>query len=254
MELTNNLKKTIRSLSETKYRRRYNLFKAEGTKCVEDTLGSFTLYALVATQQWLETHPQIKIDADRLCITTQRNIDSISSLSTPPQVIAVYNIPDQITDFGFLKHSLTIALDGVQDPGNLGTIIRTADWFGIKNIICSHSTIDVYNPKVVQSTMGGIARVNVCYTDLEKTLTDLNGEIQIYATMLNGENIFDCELSSRGVILMGNEGNGVSERIARLANRQLLIPSYPSGQSTADSLNVAIATAITLAEFRRREF
>lgn len=143
-------------------------------------------------------------------------------------------------------------LDGVQDPGNLGTIIRIADWFGIENVICSADTADAYNPKVVQATMGSIARVNVTYMNLSVLFDSLPKDFPIYGTLLEGDNIYNQKLTEVGLIVMGNEGKGISPAIRNLVNRALRIPNYPEGRATADSLNVAIATAIVCAEFRRR--
>jgi TrmH family RNA methyltransferase len=148
--------------------------------------------------------------------------------------------------------SLSIALDGVQDPGNLGTIIRIADWFGISDIICSEDTVDAWNPKVVQATMGSIARVNIIYTNLPSFLDSLPTDFPVYGTLLDGENIYTQQLTKEGLIVMGNEGNGISTEIRPLVGRRLFIPSYHPAD-TAESLNVAIATAITCAEFRRRQ-
>ena len=149
--------------------------------------------------------------------------------------------------------SLAIALDGVQDPGNLGTIIRIADWFGVSQIYCSRDTADVYNPKVIQATMGSIARVEVSYTELNKLIDSLPDEYPLYGTLLDGNNIYEEPLSEGGLIIMGNEGNGISSKIRAKINHRLLIPNYPEGHETADSLNVAIATAIVCNEFRRRK-
>ena len=148
--------------------------------------------------------------------------------------------------------TLYLALDGVQDPGNLGTIIRIADWFGITDIFCSNETADIYNPKVVQATMGSIARVKLHYTDLKKLIGSLPPDYPIYGTLLDGTDIYKENLSAKGIIVMGNEGNGISPEIRKVINRKLLIPNYPIGRETAESLNVAIATAVTCAEFRRR--
>ena len=150
------------------------------------------------------------------------------------------------------KQKLTIALDGVQDPGNLGTIIRIADWFGISDIICSHDTVDAFSPKVVQATMGSIARVHIHYADLENLIKALPDNYPVYGTFLDGSDLYDKQLSAGGIIVMGNEGKGISQPVRALVNQRLLIPNYPKGRKTADSLNVAIATAITCAEFRRR--
>ncbi len=147
---------------------------------------------------------------------------------------------------------LNLALDGVQDPGNLGTIIRIADWFGIENIYCSPETADVYNPKVVQATMGSIARVKVLYGDLMALFASLPADVPVYGTLLDGEDIYAQQLDNRGFIVMGNEGKGISPELTQRVNRRLLIPNFPPERPTADSLNVAIATAITCSEFRRQ--
>ena len=149
-------------------------------------------------------------------------------------------------------NQLNLALDGVQDPGNLGTIIRIADWFGIEHIYCSQDTADVYNPKVVQATMGSIARVKVEYGDLNALIGSLPADVPVYGTLLDGDNIYEEKLENRGFIIMGNEGKGITKEMAQKVNHRLLIPNYPVGRATADSLNVAIATAITCAEFRRQ--
>jgi TrmH family RNA methyltransferase len=147
---------------------------------------------------------------------------------------------------------LCLALDNVQDPGNLGTIIRIADWFGIKNIFCSIGTADAYNPKTVQATMGAIGRVRVHYLDLPRYIASLNGKAPIYGTFLDGENIYKKELRNKGIIIMGNEGNGISNECSALVNERLFIPNYPAGCETSESLNVSVATAIICSEFRRR--
>lgn len=150
------------------------------------------------------------------------------------------------------RHSLCLALDDVQDPGNLGTIIRLADWFGIEDIICSQNTVDVYNPKTVQATMGGIARVRVHYTSLPDFIRSQGKEIPVFGTFLDGQNMYEQPLSANGLIVMGNEGNGIGKEVEALINRKLYIPNYPQGQETSESLNVAIATAVICAEFRRQ--
>jgi TrmH family RNA methyltransferase len=150
-----------------------------------------------------------------------------------------------------VERSLCLALDDVQDPGNLGTIIRIADWFGIEDIFCSRGTVDVYNPKVVQATMGAIARVRVHYVDLPEFIASM-GSTPVYGTFLDGKDMYGCQLSGNGLIVMGNEGNGISGEIERMVNNKLYIPNYPAERATSESLNVAVATAIVCAEFRRR--
>lgn len=243
MELTNNMRKTYASLSTTKGRKETGLFMAQGTKCVLDTLGHFKLEALLATHQWIEEHPQ----AGAMQVSAS-DLKRISTLNTPPPVIAIYHIPEsvELPDFA---NELVVALDCVQDPGNLGTIMRVCDWMGVRHILASPDTADVWNPKVVQASMGAISRVKVLYAPLTEVLMD--AKVPIYGTFLNGENIYDANLSRSGVVIMGNEGNGISAEVADLVTNRLTIPSYPPGEPTSESLNVAIATAITLSEFRR---
>ena len=184
----------------------------------------------------------------------------VSFLQHPQQVMALFPLPEGSENTDILKRkvfslsasNLFLALDGVQDPGNLGTIIRIADWFGISTLFCSHDTADAYNPKVVQATMGSIARVKVIYTNLLALFEQLPEGMPVYGTFLDGKNIYQQPLTPNGIIVMGNEGKGISKEVAAHINHHLLIPSYPAGRVTADSLNVAIATAITCAEFRRK--
>ena len=171
-------------------------------------------------------------------------------LQHPQQVLGVFPFFQTGNDTIDVS-ALTLMLDGVQDPGNLGTIIRIADWFGINDIFCSHETADLYNPKVVQATMGSITRVRLHYVSLVSVLKQLPENYPIYGTLLEGNNIYDGQLSTNGLIIMGNEGNGISTEIRQLVSHPLRIPNYPPDAATAESLNVAIATAITCAEFRR---
>lgn len=235
-----------------KFRTREGVFVAEGPKVVEDLMEVMRPRRLIATNEWINNKQTDGIEID---IVTEEELARLSFLQHPQQVLAVFPIlsNNQSEDYTKeLKGKLTLALDSVQDPGNLGTIIRIADWFGIETIICSHETADVYNPKVVQATMGSIARVKVIYTDLQKTLKHLSESLPIYGTFLNGDNIYKSNLSNDGVIVMGNEGRGISKEVAKVITNRILIPNYPEGRKCADSLNVAIATAITCAEFRKR--
>lgn len=235
-----------------KFRTREGVFVAEGPKVVEDLMEVMRPKRLIATNEWINNKQTGGIEID---IVTEEELARLSFLQHPQQVLAVFSIlsNNQSEDYTKeLKGKLTLALDSVQDPGNLGTIIRIADWFGIETIICSHETADVYNPKVVQATMGSIARVKVIYTDLQKTLKHLSESLPIYGTFLNGDNIYKSNLSNDGVIVMGNEGRGISKEVAKVITNRILIPNYPEGRKCADSLNVAIATAITCAEFRKR--
>lgn len=250
VELTNRLRKLVSSLDDARVRREERMFVAEGTKCVLDTLHHFNVRFLFATQAWLDRH-HAGIKGFDVTVVKRADMERMSHLSTPPDVLAVYDIPD--SDIAALdsRGKLVLALDRVQDPGNLGTIMRIADWFGIRDIVCSRDTVDLYNPKVVQATMGAIARVKVYYTDLPEWLGCCG--LPVYGTFLHGENIYKATLGSEGVIVMGNEGKGISEEVERKVTCRLTIPSYPVGEATSESLNVGMATAVTVAEFRRRQ-
>lgn len=247
-ELTNSLRKTFASLSSTKYRRELSLFMAQGTKCVLDTIDFFDVETILATSQWLNSHDSV-IDSCDITIVRRQDIERITTLSTPPEVIAIYHIPkEECPEVG---GRLSLALDGVQDPGNLGTIIRVADWMGVNGIIASADTVDVWSPKVIQATMGAISRVKVYYCSLSEFF-DKHDELPIFGTFLDGENIYDTLLTDCGIVVMGNEGKGISQEIARRVDRRLTIPSFPPDRRTSESLNVAVATSIVLSEFRRR--
>ncbi len=250
--LSKNNIKLIRSLELKKNRRREGLFVAEGPKVVGDLLSAgFTARALFGTSQYAAPSTVAPI----LSVITDDELRRISFLQHPQQVLALFEIPDQLSiihsQLSIVNSQLSLALDGVQDPGNVGTIIRIADWFGIDTIYCSPDTADVYAPKVVQATMGSLAHVRVIYTDLPTLLS--HADCPVYGTLLDGEDIYTQELSSHGIIVMGNEGNGISDAVRSLVTHRLLIPNYHRDGRTAESLNVAIATAITCAEFRRRQ-
>lgn len=247
--LSKNTIKFIKSLEKKKNRVESGCFLVEGNKLVNDILPFFECSLLVAKPAWLATQGDIR--AQELIVVTDNEIERASLLKTPQDVMAVLKMPDHSLDRMEVENSLSIVLDGIQDPGNMGTIIRLADWFGVKNVICSPDTVDCYNPKTVQASMGALARVKVFYSSLEEFLSGL--AMPVYGTFLDGENIYGQELSDRGLIVMGNEGNGISENIERLINQRLYIPNYPPGSESAESLNVAVATAIVCAEFRRRQ-
>ena len=240
--LSKNQIKWVRCLQQKKQRDAEGVFVAEGHKCVEELRGAFELVLLVTPDN-----------------ATEVEIAQMSNLRTPQGVIGVFrkrpiaSSPD--SPIASLPQGLVLALDGVQDPGNLGTIIRTCDWFGIHDIYCSKDTADCYNPKVVQATMGALARVRVHYIDLAPWLAELSkANIPIYGTLLEGGNMYqDGAIAdkNKGVIIMGNEGNGISPYIRERITHPIRIPSYPENAETSESLNVGIATAIVLAEFRR---
>ena len=224
--------KLVRSLQHKKFRDELGLFVAEGDKCIEELRKGFELVNLYRAGE----------------NATATEIEQMSGLRTPQGSIAVFRKQIINHKSEIINGELLLALDGIQDPGNLGTIIRTCDWFGVKQIICSPDTADCYNPKVVQATMGALARVNVTYTDLPAFLAD---KPNIFGTLLEGENLYANPLNKEGIIVMGNEGNGISSEVRKIITHPIRIPSYPEGAETSESLNVAIATAIVLAEFRR---
>ena len=246
--ISKNKIKYIRSLELKKNRNKEGKFVAEGFKVVDDLLALQPADLIVATQEWL--HGKHFAAQTEVVEVTEEELKKVSFLQHPQQVLAVFK---QATsgDYSINTNELNLALDGVQDPGNLGTIIRIADWFGITHIYCSQDTADVYNPKVVQATMGSIARVKVEYGDLLGLVESLPNDVPVYGTLLDGDNIYQQTLENRGLIVMGNEGKGISPALAKKVNHKLLIPNFPEGRATADSLNVAIATAITCSEFRR---
>ena len=253
MALSKNKIKYFNSLSLKKNRDNEQVFIAEGVKLVGDLLPYFRVKYIVATREWLVCN---RVEANEIIeVDGLDEMKKITLLSTPTPVFVVFDRPQYNFDIDVLLNNkeLILALDAVQDPGNLGTIIRIADWFGIKNILCSQGTVDVYNTKTIQSTMGALARVKVHYVDLLDVIDVLREKgFPVYGTFLDGDSIYNTELTNYGVIVMGNEGNGVSADVAKLTSRKLLIPSYPANEATSESLNVAVATAIVCSEFRRR--
>ncbi|MBD5234321.1 MAG: RNA methyltransferase [Bacteroidales bacterium] len=246
-QLTNRLRKEFASLDDAKGRRRAGIFPAEGTKCVLELLAAFTPRYIFSTAEWKE---QYASEIGEYEVITLKNCElkELSRLSATPPVIAFFELPEAapVPSKKYFEENLVLALDRVQDPGNLGTILRTADWMGVHTVLASHDTVDAFNPKVVQATMGALARVNIVYTSLPEVLGGV--DTPVYGTFLDGTNIYSSPLTASGVIVMGNEGSGISAEVAACVTRRLLIPPYPGG--TVESLNVAVATAITLALFR----
>lgn len=247
--LSKNKIKYIHSLDLKKNRKEERAFVAEGHKLVGDLLGHFSCRLLVATRSWLEKNP--KINADEIIEVTQEELTKASLQKAPQEVLAIFEQPVYTMQPEIVSESLCLALDDIQDPGNLGTIIRLADWFGIEHIFCSQGTVDVYNPKTIQATMGALARVKLHYCNLPSMIAEL-GNVPVYGTFLDGDNMYEKKLTNYGLIVMGNEGNGVSQEVAELVNERLYIPNYPLQRETSESLNVAVATAVVCAEFRRR--
>lgn len=237
----------VRSLADKRVRDQERLFVAEGSKLTEEILASgFAVRRIYTTRHDLK--------GKNIEVVGQHEMERISQLKTANDTLAVVEQPRHKLSVNELRGKLTIALDGVQNPGNLGTIIRLADWFGVEDIICSRDTADCFNPKVIQATMGAILRVRVHYTDnLPALLSDAHSEgLNIYGTLLDGGNIYDESLDASGIIVMGNEGRGITEETRKTLTHRLLIPPYPADAPTSESLNVAMATGIILAEFRRQ--
>jgi len=239
--LSKNQIKLITSLQQKKYRKQEQLFFAEGIKVVQELLHSnFELQELFTTKQDF-----LSVSKDKLHAISEAELKKISALATSNSCLAVFKIPKAKE----MKESgLILALDDVRDPGNLGTIIRLCDWFGIEMLFCSEETVDIYNPKVVQATMGSISRVNVVYGDLENFL--VKTKLTVFGTFMDGKNIYQESLPNDGIIVMGNEANGISEAVEKLVTDRIAIPRFGDLQIT-ESLNVATATAIILSEFKR---
>ena len=233
--------KLITSLQQKKFRQVHQLFIAEGVKVIQELLQSnFVLEHLYVTEAIFES-----IDNDKKTKISDTDLKRISCLSTPNNCLALFQIPEQKSrnDKG-----LVVALDDIRDPGNLGTIIRLCDWFGVEQMVCSEQTVDVYNPKVVQATMGSISRVAVSYMDLEKYLKRAN--TPIFGTFMDGKNVYKETLPQEGILILGNEANGISEKLEKLATNRIAIPRFGNLKQT-ESLNVATAAAIFLSEFKR---
>ena len=242
--------KLINSLSQKKFRDETGLFVAEGTKLVSDLVTAFRCSMLVGTPDWFRQNKTIP--ALETIEVSNDELKKISSLKSPQGVLAIFEKPAYEVNIQELSQKLSLALDEVQDPGNLGTIIRIADWFGISDIFCSENSADTFNSKTVQASMGALARVRVHTVGLEDFLNEWKSKIPVYGTFMNGENIYSKTLTPNGIIVMGNEGNGISPEIEKLVSERLLIPNFPAGQVTSESLNVGVATALVCAEFRRR--
>ena len=236
----------IRTLADKRGREEQGLFVAEGEKLIGELRASkWSVRKIFALDG-------VFADADdEIEVVSPREMERLSLLKTASNSLAVVELPRYKLQPQKLAGQLVLALDDVQNPGNLGTIIRLADWFGISDIVCSTATADCFNPKVVQATMGALLRVRVHYTDLARFLSTT--ELPIYGTFLEGENIYRAELSAEGIILMGNEGRGVSPLLEKSVGRKLFIPPWPADRRGSESLNVAMATGIVVSEFRRRK-
>lgn len=235
----------IKKLAQKKYRYEQGLFVAEGQKAIKEIIDAgFHIEMLYATNQ-------NELPVKNASTISTAEMERISFLQTPTSYFALVRIPQSISKYRISEDEFTLVLDEVQDPGNLGTIIRLADWFGISRIVCSTNTADCFNPKVVQATMGAIARLKIIYCNLHEVLKDARSRnISIFGTFMNGDNIYTIKLPRYGVLVMGNEGSGISKEIEPLVTQRLTIPSFKT--ENVESLNVAIATAICCSEFKRR--
>lgn len=236
----------VRSLSDKRGRSEHGLFVAEGAKLIGELRRSGLRIRRIFATEGLFEGPEVE------CVT-EKEMERLSLLKTPSNSLALVEIPRYRLDAAHVGQRLTLALDDVQNPGNLGTIIRLADWFGIGEILCSPATADCFNPKVVQATMGAILRVRVHYVELAPLLAQAAARgVPVYGTFLEGENLYDTQLGRGGIIVMGNEGRGVRPDVAQAVTRKLFIPPFPADRRASESLNVAMATGIVCAEFRRR--
>lgn len=233
--------KLINSLYQKKYRNQHQLFVAEGVKVINELLESkIVLEKLYCTTDFSHT-----ISDEKVSTVSEAELKKISNLKTPNQVLGLFKIPQTMHQ---KTTGLTLVLDAINDPGNLGTIIRLCDWFGVSQLICSVDTVDCFNPKVVQASMGSLTRVPIFYADLKSFLTET--KLPIYAAIMDGENVYESKLKSAAILVMGNEANGISKEILDLITNLVTIPQFGDIQQT-ESLNVATATAILLSEFKR---
>ena len=248
--LSKNQIKYIRSLHLAKFRRQEKLFIAEGPKLALELLNSdFRVHSIHCLEEWHRANNRLCGDIP-VSIISQKELERISNLQTPNEVLLLVKMMEEKGEAPTPGGDLVLVLDGIRDPGNLGTIIRTADWYGVRDVICSGDCVEVYNPKVVQATMGSIARVRVSYRDLKTFFASQGKDLPVYGTLLDGRSLYDQELSASGYLLIGSESHGISASLMPFITHPLLIP--PHSKAGAESLNASVATAIVLAEFRRR--
>lgn len=252
--LSKNKIKLIQSLNRKKNRDETGLFLVEGNKMVEEALRSeFQVELLVCTSTFLDQNSDLSGLANELIETDSESLHKASLQLNPQDALALIRQPLNSRPEFNLNRDLVLALDFIQDPGNLGTIFRIADWFGVSSIICSENTVDCYNPKVVQASMGSIFRIKTWYTSIESLLSENSkSQIPVYGTFMDGNNIYTEPLTKNGIVVLGNEGNGISDQIGKLVTRKITIPTFSTNPNKAESLNVAIAASICCSEFRRR--
>lgn len=255
--LSRNKIKTLNALLDKKGRKEQKAFIVEGNKIVKETFKSdYTVKDVFATKAWIHQNSIIQ-KSFNLEEVTEDEMKKISSLTTPQPVLAVIEVKHQKLELERIGEEAVLVLDEIKDPGNLGTIIRIADWFGIQNIVCSESCVELYNPKVVQATMGSFLRVNVFFNNVIDFLTEYKTAFSsnyIYGASLDGENLYNQPLNKRCLIVMGNESKGISSDVIKVCTHLIKIPSFSSfdkGSVSAESLNVGVATAIICSELRR---
>lgn len=250
--LSKHVTKIVQSLEKKKFRDKYNLFKIEGEKLVKELLisGLKTEFLLVRPE-WLSRQESF-VHVKEIIEVNEREMGTVSNFQSLPEVIALAEIPEYRYTEGEIKNSLSLVLNGIQDPGNLGTILRVADWFGIKQVFCDQDCASAYSPKCVQASMGAIFRVKVFYTDLISLLQKFGSpDFHRYGTYLNGENIYRTQLATKGLVIMGNEGKGIRPELEPFIDCKLTIPSFAESPYSTESLNVGVATGIILSEFKR---
>jgi TrmH family RNA methyltransferase len=253
--ISKNQTKVIASLHQKKFRKEHGLFIAEGEKVCRELIDSgFIVQSLFMTEGFRKNKFSSWTKKISYEIVSEKELEKISALTSPQEILAVAEIPNAVFKFEALTGELTLMLDDIRDPGNLGTIIRIADWFGIKNIICSENCADAFNPKTVQATMGSLFHLSIIYKPLGGILNEaVKKNIPVYGTVLDGENIYQSRLSSQGIILIGSESHGISQTLMPFITSKISIPAFSSsGAKQAESLNAAMAAAIVCSEFRRR--
>ncbi|MCB6970592.1 MULTISPECIES: RNA methyltransferase [Butyricimonas] len=253
--LSKHLTNIIQNLEKKKFREKYNLFKIEGEKLVQELfLSDMKVDTLIARPSWIERNRQ-KAQSYNTIEVNEIEMGRVSNFKSLPEVIALAQIPVKEHSPEEIKNELSIVLNGIQDPGNLGTILRLSDWFGVRHVFCDHDCANIFNPKSVQASMGAIFRVNVFYLNLVEFIPRfVDQDFPCYGAFLEGENIYRTELRTKGFIVMGNEGNGISPEIERFVTRKITIPSFAHSPYSTESLNVGVATGIILSEFKRIEY
>ena len=251
--LSKQVTKIVQSLEKKKFRDKYNLFKAEGEKLVGELLRSdLRTDRILACPEWIERNRHLLSSRISVIEVTPGEMEGLSGFQSAPEVIALAEIPDRTWQEEEVRETLSLVLNGIQDPGNLGTILRVADWFGVKHVFCDRDCAGAFNPKAVQASMGAAFRVKACYTELEELLDAFRGaDFSCYGTFLEGNNIYRTELKNKGFIVMGNEGKGICEQLEKRIDVRLTIPGFAADGYGSESLNVGVATGIILSEFKR---